>query len=107
MPVLDHSERFQSVICLFNRCTQGCKCISSSREHRLIVINYQYINGFKLHIFPLPVSCRYIESYSKCCSLSLLALTFDRSSDQFYHLLCYGQTKTGSLNAVYAAVHLP
>ena len=104
--MLDHSEGFQSAACLLHRSAERSKGINCSLEHDLIVINDQDINGFELHVVTLPVSNGDIKSDGEGRSLALFALTIYRSADQIDHLLGYGQTETGSLNAVNAAVHL-
>ena len=106
MPVLDHSERFQSAFRQLRCGAKRRKGISSRPKHNLVVVNNQNINRIKHHIIPLPVSQRNIQYNSKGRPFSLFALTVNCSADQFDHLFCNGQAQTGSLNAVDTAVDL-
>ena len=106
MPVLYHTECFQTASALFGGSPQRLKRIDSCLEHNLIVINDKHVDGIKSHLFTLPLCYRDIQNDRKCCSLAHLALTFDSTAHKVHHLLGNGKTESGPSYAVDTAVYL-
>ncbi len=106
MPVLYHTEGFQTALRLFRYGAERLKGINGRFQHHLIIVHNQNINGIEFHLFPLSVGYGNIQNNGKLRSLALFTDTVNRSFHQFDHLLCNGQTETGSLNTVDTAVYL-
>ena len=106
MPVLDHAKRFQTALRLFCRHAERRKRVGTRLKHDVVVIHDQNVNGFKLHIFTLPVGNGDIQNDREGRSLALLALTVNRSAEQIDHLFCNREAQPGPLNAVDTAVNL-
>ena len=107
MPAGNHVNRFRPALRLLRFSAQCFKLIGRRLQEDLIVIYYENIDLIKPDFIQLSVGCRDIQHDGEGRPLALLALTVNRPSHQVDHLLCNGQAKAGSLDAVDAAVCLP